>query len=88
MLRQYKEAGSYEMHTHEHDRKATLTDNDRKNISAPIDENPDITINEIIEKLNLKLKNEAVVKAVRKIGYVHKKKHFTLLSVNAPDVVN
>ena len=27
-----------------------------------------------IEKLNLKLKNEAVRKAVRKMGYVYKKK--------------
>lgn len=70
LLRQYKETGSYELRTHERGRKAALTDNDRKNIFALIDENPDITINEIIEKLNLKLKNEAV----RKMGYVYKKK--------------
>ena len=74
LLRQYKKTGSYELRTHERGRKAVLTDDDRKNISALINENPDITINEIIEKLNLKLKNEAVRKAVRKMGYVYKKK--------------
>lgn len=70
LLRHYKETGSYEQRTHERGRKAALKDNDIKNISALIDENPDVKINEIIEKLNLKLKNEAV----RKTGYEYKKK--------------
>lgn len=74
IVRQYKRTGSYELRTYNCGRKSVLTDNDLKNISELIDANHDITINEIIEKLNLKLKNEAVRKAVIKMGYVYKKK--------------
>lgn len=74
LIRQYKKTGSYELRTHERGRKPTLSEEDKKNIATLIMENPDITINEIIEKLNLNLKNEAVRKAVRKMGFVRKKK--------------
>jgi transposase len=74
IVRQYKRTGSYELRTYNCGRKSVLTDNDLKNISELIDANHDITIKEIIEKLNLKLKNEAVRKAVIKMGYVYKKK--------------
>ncbi len=74
IVRQYKKTGSYELRTYNCGRKPVLTDDDLKNISELIDTNPDITINEIIEKLNLKVKNEAVRKAVIKMGYVYKKK--------------
>lgn len=39
-----------------------------------MDAQPDITINEIIEKLSLKVTNETVRKAVIKMGYRYKKK--------------
>lgn len=74
LIRQYKETGSYELHIHERGKKPTLSETDRENIAALIYENPDITIDEIIEKLNLNLKNEAVRRAVRKMGFVRKKK--------------
>jgi len=45
-----------------------------KNISELIDAQPDITIDEIIKKLQLKAVNETVRKAVVKMGYVYKKK--------------
>ncbi len=88
MVRQYKKTGSYELRTYNCGRKSVLTDSDLKNISELIDANPDITINEIIEKLNLKIKNEAVRKAVIKMGYVYKKKSLHASGVNAPDVAD
>jgi len=74
IVRQYKKTDSYELRTYNCGRKPVLTDDDLKNISELIDTNPDSTINEIIDKLNLKVKNEALRKAVIKMGYVYKKK--------------
>ena len=74
IIRQKKRTGSCELKTHNSGRKPILTETDLKNISELIDEQPDITINEIIEKLNLKAVNETVRKAVVKMGYVYKKK--------------
>lgn len=45
-----------------------------KEISKAIEERPDITIDEIIDKLGLKVCNDTVRKAVIKMGYVYKKK--------------
>ncbi len=74
IMRQKKKTGSYELKTHNSGRKSILSETDLKNISELIDAQPDITINEIIEKLNLKAVNETVRKAVVKMGYVYKKK--------------
>ncbi len=74
IIRQYKKTGSYELRTYKCGRKSILTETDLENVSRLIDINPDITINEIIEKLNLKAKNETVRRAVIKMGYVYKKK--------------
>ena len=38
-----------------------------------IQQQPDITINEIMDPLHLKASDETVRKAVLKLGYVHKK---------------
>jgi len=74
IMRQKKKTGSYELKTHNSGRKSILSETDLKNISELIDAQPDITINETIEKLNLKAVNETVRKAVVKMGYVYKKK--------------
>ena len=74
IIRQKKRTGSCELKTHNSGRKSILTETDLKNICELIDEHHDITINEIIEKLNLKAVNKTVRKMVVKIGYVHKKK--------------
>ncbi len=74
IIRQKKRTGSCELKTHNSGRKSILTETDLKNICELIDEHLDITINEIIEKLNLKAVNETVRKEVVKIGYVYKKK--------------
>ena len=74
IIRQKKRTGSCELKTHNCGRKPILTESDLKHISELIDKQPDITINEIIEKLELKATNETVRKAVIKMGYKYKKK--------------
>ena len=74
IIRQKKMTGSCELKTHNCGRKSILTETDLKNISELIDAQPDITINEIIEKLHLNVTNETVWKAVVKMGYIYKKK--------------
>lgn len=74
IIRQYKATGSYESKIHNRGRKSIFTQADLNDIAALIDSQPDITINEIIEKLNLKATNEAVRKTVIKLGYTYKKK--------------
>ena len=74
IIRQYKRTGSYELRTHNRGRKSIFAEADLNNICNLINSQPDITINEIIEKLHLKATNEAVRKAVIKLGYKYKKK--------------
>ena len=74
IIRQKKRTGSCELKTHNCGRKPILTESGLKHIPELIDKHPDITINEIIEKLCLKVTNETVRKAVVKMGYVYKKK--------------
>lgn len=72
--RQKKATGSVKLSTNQRGRKPSLTPTDLSNIDQAIREQPDITIDEIIKKLNLHVANETVRKAVIKMGYVYKKK--------------
>lgn len=72
--RQKKATGSVELRTHLRGRKPSLSEETLSEISKAIQERPDITIDEIIEKLDLHVTNETVRKAVIKMGYVRKKK--------------
>lgn len=72
--RQKKATGSVKLRTNQRGRKPSLTPTDLSNIDQAIREQPDITIDEIIKKLNLHAANETVRKAVIKMGYVYKKK--------------
>ena len=74
IIRQKKMTGSCELKTHNCGRKSSLTETDFKQIAELIDTQSDITINEIIEKLSLKVTNETARKAVIKMGYRYKKK--------------
>ena len=57
-------------------RKPALTGEDLQDIDQLIIAQPDITIDEIIEKQGLSVSNETVRKAVIRLGYVYKKKSF------------
>ena len=74
LSRQKKATGSVKLKTNKRGRKPSLSPEDLSNIDKAIQEQSDITIGEIIEKLDLQVANETVRKAVIKMGYVYKKK--------------
>lgn len=69
-----RETGSVETRTSQRGRKPALSQNDIQNIDQLIQQQPDITIHEIMEKLQLHVSDETVRKEVLKLGYVYKKK--------------
>lgn len=71
-----KKTGSVELQTSQRGRKPALTEKDLQDIDQLITAQPDITIDEIIEKHGLYVSNETVRKAVIGLGYVYKKKSF------------
>ena len=72
--KQMRETGSVKTKTSQRGRKHALTPEDIHNIDRMVQQEPDITIDEIIDKLGLHVCNEAVRKAVIKLGYSYKKK--------------
>lgn len=69
-----RETGSVETRVSLRGRKPALSQTDIHNIDRLIQEQPDITVYEIREKLQLQVSDETVRKAVLKLGYVYKKK--------------
>ena len=72
--KQMCETGSVKTRTSQRGRKHTLTPEDIQNIDRVVQQEPDITIDESIDKLDLHVCNETVRKAVIKLGYSYKKK--------------
>ena len=72
--KQMHETGSVKTMTSQRGRKHALTPEDIQNIDRVVQQEPDITIDEIIDKLGLHVCNETVRKAVIKLGYSYKKK--------------
>ena len=73
---QMKKTGSVDLQTSGRGRKAALTEEDLHEIDQLIVAQPDITIDEIIEKLGVTVSNETMRKAVIRLGYVYQKKSF------------
>ena len=65
---------SLEVRTNLRGRKSKLTQKNFDDIKNLIEEQNDITIHEITEKLRLTVSDETVRRAVIKMGYVYKKK--------------
>lgn len=65
---------SLEVRTNQRGRKSKLTQKNLDDIKNLIEEQNDITIHEITEKLGLTVSDETVRRAVIKMGYVYKKK--------------
>lgn len=86
LYRQKKATGSVKLRTNKRGRKPSLSSEDLSNIDKAIQEQLDITIDEIIEKFDFHVTNEIIRKAVIKMGYVYKKNLFMLLNENIPDV--
>ena len=62
--KQMRETGSVKTRTSQRGRKYALTPEDIRNIDQVVQQKPDITIDEIIDKLDLHVCNETVRKAV------------------------
>lgn len=69
-----RETGSVETRVSQRGRKPALSQADIQDIDQTIQAQPDITIHELREKLQLSVSDETVRKAVLKLGYVYKKK--------------
>ena len=69
-----RDTGSVKTRTSQRGRKHAQTPEDIQNIDRVVQQEPDITIDEIIDKLDLHVCNETVRKAVIKLGYSYKKK--------------
>ena len=69
-----RETGTVETRVSQRGRKSALSQTDLQNIDRMIRAQPDITIHEIREGLQLPVSDETVRRAVVKMGYVYKKK--------------
>jgi transposase len=70
----YKETGSYAPRPLNNGRKSALSDETKRLIEAKIIEQPDITLDEIIEEFKLEICRSALSKIVRfKLGFKYKK---------------
>ena len=69
-----RETGTVETRVFQRGRKSALSQKDLRNIDQMILAQPDITIHEICEGLQLPVSDETVRRAVVKLGYVYKKK--------------
>lgn len=73
-VNKHKNNISLEVKTNLRGRKSKLTQKNLDDIKNLIEEQADITIHEITEKLNLPASEETVRRKVVKMGYVYKKK--------------
>lgn len=66
--------GEWQTRTHLRGRKSALSQEQKQSIIQLVQEQPDVTINEIIEQLHLTVSDETVRRALIKAGYTYKKK--------------
>ena len=74
LAQQKRETGSVALRTSQRGRKPALTEEDKQNIRQCVEERPDITINEVREKLHLTASYSTVERAIQAMGYTLKKK--------------
>ena len=74
LAEQKRKTGSVKLRTSQRGRKPALTTADKANIRRCMDETPDITIEEIREKLHLSASYSTVERAINAMGYTLKKK--------------
>ena len=73
LTEQKRKTGNVKLRTSQRDRKPVLTAEDKENIRDCIDADPDITIEEIREKLNLSNSYSTVERTINATGYTLKK---------------
>ena len=74
LAEQKARTGSVDLRVRERGRKRILVQEDLEKIASAIEEQPDITLAEIVEKLNLPVGIETVRRRIQAMGYRRKKK--------------
>lgn len=75
LVHQYRETGKVELQIHKRGRKPMLTLEQIQKVKETILETPDITMQEIIDKLDLPIKENTLCVIVKhKLGFTRKKK--------------
>lgn len=74
LAEQKAKTGSVNLRVSERGRKRVLVQEDLERIAKAIDEQPDITLSEIVEKLDLPVGIETVRRRIQTMGYRRKKK--------------
>lgn len=74
LAEQKARTGSVDLRVSKRGRKRVLVQEDLENIARAVDEQPDITLSEIVEKLNLPVGIETVRRRLQAMGYRRKKK--------------
>ena len=74
LAEQKARTGSMDLRVSERGLKRVLGQKDLENIARAVDEQPDITLAEIVEKLNLPVGIETVRRRLQAMGYRRKKK--------------
>ena len=80
LVKEKRERGSVELRTSQRGRKAVLSEKDKEAIRQCIDEQSDITVEEIRERLELSASYSTVERAINAMGY-------TLKEMITPDMV-
>ena len=70
----YQQTGGVETKTHKAGRKPSISKDEFELIAAKIDEQPDITLNQLIEEFELKVSEGALSKRLKKEGLTFKKR--------------
>jgi len=74
LVEQKRKTGSVALRTNQRGRKPLLQEADKIRIRQCMDETPDITIEEIREKLDIQASYTTVERAIHRMGYTFKKK--------------
>ena len=74
LAEQKARTGSVDLRVSKRGRKSILAQEDLEKIARTVDEQPDITLGEIVEKLNLPVGIETVRRRLQAMGYRRKKK--------------
>lgn len=84
LVKQEKTTGDYRTQTSRRGRKPLLSPEQKQQIAELVDQQPDITLNEIIEVLHLSVSDETVRRALCNLGYTFKKKSLYAVEKERP----
>lgn len=74
LVKRRDKTGEWQTRTHLRGRKPSLSAEQKQEIIRLVEEQPDITINEIVEQLRLTVCGETVRRVLIRAGYTYKKK--------------